>query len=137
MHPMDRDRWPCLHRPPPGHPEQCSLLLHVVPQAARSGTQGLHGDALKVRVAAPAVDGRANAAVLDWLAGQLGVPAQCLALATGQTSRRKRIVVRAPVERVEAWLATVLGPASPGDAVSPGPARAARPGGSGRRGKRS
>jgi len=53
----------------------------------------MHGDALKVRVAAPPVDGRANRELLDYLAELLGVANSQLSLVKGQSSRRKTVIV--------------------------------------------
>jgi uncharacterized protein (TIGR00251 family) len=51
-----------------------SLALHVQPGAKRAGVARLHGDRLKVRIAAPALDGRANDALIAFVAEKLGVP---------------------------------------------------------------
>lgn len=67
------------------------LDLHVQPGAKRSGFVGLHGDALKLRLAAPPVDGKANAALCDFIAGCCGLPRGAVTLVSGQTSRRKRV----------------------------------------------
>jgi uncharacterized protein (TIGR00251 family) len=69
------------------------LDLHIQPGAKQSGVVGLHGDALKVRIASPPIDGRANAALITFLAGALGVPKQSLAVVKGETSRRKTVRV--------------------------------------------
>jgi uncharacterized protein (TIGR00251 family) len=69
------------------------LQLHIQPGAKRTELVGSHGDALKIRLAAPPVDGRANAALLDFLAGRLGLPGRDLRLIAGDTSRRKRVAV--------------------------------------------
>jgi uncharacterized protein (TIGR00251 family) len=69
------------------------LTLHVQPRAARTEIAGLHGDALKVRLAAPPVDGAANEALIRFLADRLGVPRSALALVGGATSRRKVVEV--------------------------------------------
>lgn len=55
--------------------------------------QGLHGDAVKVRLRAPPVEGKANAALIAFLAETLDVPERCLALLSGETGRRKRVAV--------------------------------------------
>ena len=63
------------------------LRLHVQPGARRSEVAGPHGDALKVRLAAPPVDGKANAALLAFLADAFGVPVRDVAIVRGETSR--------------------------------------------------
>src|SRR5256885_1609477 len=66
------------------------LRLHVQPGAGRTAVVGRHGDALKVRVAAPPEGGRANQAVLELVAETLGVKATQVELAGGGASRSKR-----------------------------------------------
>ncbi|MCL4866026.1 MAG: DUF167 domain-containing protein [Gemmatimonadales bacterium] len=70
------------------------LLLHIQPRAARTEAVGRHGDALKIRLAAPPVDGAANAALVRWLAEVLDVPAGAVTVVRGATSRRKVVEVR-------------------------------------------
>jgi uncharacterized protein (TIGR00251 family) len=67
------------------------LNLHIQPGAKRSEIAGLHGDALKIRLAAPPVEGRANAALIAFLAEQLHVPKAAVSLEAGASSRRKRV----------------------------------------------
>lgn len=69
------------------------LTLHVQPGAARTAVAGEHGDALKIRLAAPPIDGRANDCLLAFLADRLHVPRSAIELRSGQTSRRKVVVV--------------------------------------------
>jgi uncharacterized protein (TIGR00251 family) len=69
------------------------ILLHVQPGAKRTEPAGLHGDALKLRVAAPPVDGAANAAIEEFLARRLGVPRRAVRLVAGASGRRKRVEV--------------------------------------------
>ena len=71
------------------------LHLHVQPGAKKSGVAGLHGDALKVRIAAPPAAGRANAERVGEEAEQLGVPKAALELVRGATSRQKTVRLRA------------------------------------------
>jgi uncharacterized protein (TIGR00251 family) len=78
------------------------LRLRVSPGARRAGIVGRHGDAWKVRVAAPPVDGRANAAVVELLAQTLAVPASAVAVVSGHGARDK-IVAVAGLEAVEAY----------------------------------
>ncbi len=69
------------------------LTLHVQPRAAQTACAGRHGDAIKVRLAAPPVDGAANDALLRFLAERLGVARGAVALRAGATSRRKVVEV--------------------------------------------
>jgi uncharacterized protein len=71
-----------------------SLSVLVQPRASRTRVVGEHGGLLKVQVAAPPVEGEANAALLEFLARQLGVPRRQVELVAGEGSRRKRVVVR-------------------------------------------
>lgn len=66
------------------------LHVHVQPGAGRSAVVGRHGDAVKVRVAAPPVGGRANEATRDVLAEALGLAPDAIELRSGETSRTKR-----------------------------------------------
>jgi uncharacterized protein (TIGR00251 family) len=77
-------------------PQGWLLAVHAQPGARRSALAGLHGDALKVRVAAPPVEGRANEALVEFLADALGVPRQCVSVVKGATGRRKTLLVAAP-----------------------------------------
>lgn len=69
------------------------LAIHVQPRASRTAVDGLHGDALKIRLAAPPVDGAANDALLRFLADTLDRPRSAVRLAAGAGSRRKTVEV--------------------------------------------
>jgi uncharacterized protein (TIGR00251 family) len=69
------------------------LSLHIQPGAKKSEVAGLHGAALKIRLAAPPVDGKANAALLAFVAKQLNLPKSAVSLKSGQTSRQKVVRV--------------------------------------------
>lgn len=69
------------------------LTLHIQPGAKKTEVAGRHGDALKIRLAAPPVDGKANEALIAFLAKALGVPKANVELVAGQTSRAKRLRV--------------------------------------------
>jgi uncharacterized protein (TIGR00251 family) len=75
------------------------LTLHVQPGAKRTEFVGVHGDALKVRLAAPPVDGKANAELLRFLADAFGVPVRQVTLVRGETARGKTVRVEAPQVR--------------------------------------
>ncbi len=69
------------------------LTLHIQPGAKKTEIAGEHGDALKIRLAAPPVDGKANAALLSYLAQAFGVPQRQVILKQGDTSRRKVVEI--------------------------------------------
>lgn len=69
------------------------LSLHIQPGAKTTAIVGLHGEALKIRLAAPPVDGKANACLVAFLAERLGVPKSRIELVGGETSRAKRLRV--------------------------------------------
>ncbi len=69
----------------------CTLELKTIPNAPRDEVVGWLGTALKVKVHAPALEGRANDALLEFLAGELGVPRRTVTLVRGDKSRQKVI----------------------------------------------
>jgi len=69
------------------------VVVHVQPRARRTEVAGLHGDAVKVRLAAPPVDGAANEELVRFVAESLGVPRAAVRVAAGATSRRKTLEV--------------------------------------------
>jgi len=75
------------------------LTLHVQPGARRTEIAGTHGEALRVRLAAPPVEGKANAALLRHLASVFDVPLSAVTLVRGQTSRQKTVRIVAPRKR--------------------------------------
>jgi uncharacterized protein (TIGR00251 family) len=66
------------------------VRVHAQPGASRTVVTGVHGDALKVKVAAPPVDNRANEALVVFLASVLGVKPAAVRLVSGSASRTKR-----------------------------------------------
>jgi len=76
---------------------QWRLRLHVQPGASRTAVQGEHDGCLKLSVAAPPIDGRANDAIVKWFARRLGVPRAALRIAAGASGRRKTLLVEADV----------------------------------------
>lgn len=69
------------------------LKIHVVPNARKSELAGLHGDAIKIRCAAPPLDGRANREVCELLADLLGVPVRDVTIVRGERSRDKLVEI--------------------------------------------
>ncbi|HEX4869203.1 MAG TPA: DUF167 family protein [Moraxellaceae bacterium] len=76
--------------------EAVVLVLHAQPGARESAFAGLHGDALKVRLAAPAQEGKANRELCRFLAEAFGVPRTAVELLAGDSSRHKRVKIRSP-----------------------------------------
>jgi uncharacterized protein (TIGR00251 family) len=70
-----------------------TLTLHVQPGAKRTDVAGLHGDALKIRLAAPPIEGRANDALLKFIAEAFGVPLRQVELKQGGQSRHKVVAI--------------------------------------------
>lgn len=68
-----------------------TLRLHIQPGAKKTEVVGLHGEALKIRLAAPPVDGKANACLLAFLADRFGVAKSAVSLLSGDSSRAKRV----------------------------------------------
>ena len=93
--------WPCLSAREGG----CLLLVAVSPKARRTGADGLHDGCLRVRLAAPPVDGKANEQLLDWLARELQLPRRSVRVKRGESARRKQIEVDVPLATAAAWLA--------------------------------
>lgn len=69
------------------------LELHVQPGASRSEFAGKHGERAKLRLAARAVDGKANEALIEFLASHCGVPKRNVHIVAGLKSRQKRVVI--------------------------------------------
>ena len=69
----------------------CTLAIKAVPNAPRSEIVGWLGDALKIKVHAPALEGRANDALCEFLADELGLPRRSVTLVHGEKSRQKLI----------------------------------------------
>ncbi len=88
-----------------------SLHAQLGARLGKDGTsiQGLHGDALKIRVAAPPVDGRANEEIMRFLAEKFDVPLKSISILGGASSRLKRFQIVGSRIRAETLL----------DAVSP------------------
>ncbi|KPJ96379.1 MAG: hypothetical protein AMS18_00935 [Gemmatimonas sp. SG8_17] len=69
------------------------LTVHVQPRSSRTEIVGWHGDALKIRVKAPPVDGAANDELARFVAQETGVARSAVRIVSGTTGRRKRISV--------------------------------------------
>lgn len=74
------------------------LIVHAQPGAKRSGFAGAHGDAVKIRLAAPPLDGRANKELCRFLAEACGVAPSAVEITSGEGARAKRVRIRQPRE---------------------------------------
>ena len=81
------------------------VVLDVVvqPRAAHTGFAGWRAERARIRLAAPPLDGRANAALLTFLADEFAVPRSRVELLKGERSREKSVRIRTP-GKVPAWL---------------------------------
>ena len=70
------------------------LTVHIQPKASTTECVGVHGDAIKIRVAAPPVDGAANDELIRFLARQLSIPSTSLRIHSGAGGRHKRVLVK-------------------------------------------
>ena len=86
------------------------LTVHLQPRASKTESAGMHGDALKIRIAAPPVDNAANRALIDFIAQQLGVAKSSVRIVSGVTGRRKVLEIDGVTTEA---IATKLGIAIP------------------------
>jgi len=93
------------------------LTLHVQPRARRTEVAGLHGDAIRVRLAAPPVDGAANDELVRFLAERFGVARRAVRIVAGATARRK--VVEIDGVAADDAMRVLLAPARGAEAVAP------------------
>ncbi|MCM2327069.1 MAG: DUF167 domain-containing protein [Lysobacter sp.] len=71
-----------------------TICVHAQPGARRTEVAGLHGDSVRIRVQAPALEDRANEALVDFVAGRFGVARRDVTLVSGAKSRQKRLRIR-------------------------------------------
>ena len=75
-------------------PRGLILRVFIQPRSSKNTIAGLHGDALKIKLTAPPIDGAANTMCIAYLAKCLGVPKSSLEIVSGQTNRTKRVLIR-------------------------------------------
>ncbi|MCP9468468.1 MAG: DUF167 family protein [Nitrospira sp.] len=73
--------------------DRVTLQVYIQPKASRTEFVGLHGEAVKIRVAAPPVDGSANAELIRFLAERCDIPRSRVSIRSGETSRQKRVTL--------------------------------------------
>jgi uncharacterized protein (TIGR00251 family) len=69
------------------------LTLHVVPRSSRTEICGEHGDALKIKLQAAPVEGKANKALIEFLSDELDIPRSSISILSGDTGRNKRVAI--------------------------------------------
>jgi uncharacterized protein (TIGR00251 family) len=89
----------------PGTQDGLAFWIHVTPRARRRGVGGSHADALRVAVASPASEGRANEDCRAALADAFAVPRRAVSLRSGERSRRKQVWISGDPARLERRLA--------------------------------
>ena len=72
------------------------LFCHLQPNASKNEFSGLHGDRLKIRIKAPAVDGKANAAIIEFLSREFSVAKNQVIIEQGELGRQKTIRIQSP-----------------------------------------
>jgi uncharacterized protein (TIGR00251 family) len=85
------------------------LPVRAVPRASKNEIQGVQGDALKVRLQAPPVDGKANEALIRFLSDVLDIPRSQIAVASGETGRNKAVLIGGITkQQLVEWLTALL-----------------------------
>lgn len=85
--------------------DECMVLnVRVVPRASRDGVAGVMGDALKVRIQAPPVEGKANTYLVKFLARQWNIPRDSIEILSGETGRSKRLRISGPTDELRKTL---------------------------------
>jgi len=83
------------------HPKGISFKVYIQPKASKNEISGMHGDALKIRLTAPPVDGAANKMCLKYLAKRLSMPMSRLEIISGHSSRTKHVLIKNEQDRAE------------------------------------
>jgi len=72
------------------------IKVHIQPGAKKNEIVGRHGDAVKIRLKAPPVNGKANEALIAFLAKKLDIPGPAITIKAGRASRQKLLEVNVP-----------------------------------------
>jgi hypothetical protein len=102
--PDSPDAWPCLHIEGKGARQRMVLDVSVSPNAKKTELVGWHDGALRIRLAAPPVDGAANEALRKWLSRELGLAQNQIELLRGATGRRKQWALDTNPAQITDWL---------------------------------
>ncbi|MBU4054222.1 MAG: YggU family protein [Proteobacteria bacterium] len=90
-------------------PEGLIITIYVQPRSSRNQITGIHGQALKVKLTAPPVDGAANKMCIEFLSKALQVPKTSIDMLSGQTGRNKRLLIRTDDHDTQSRLFQLLG----------------------------
>ena len=82
-------------------PTEIILKIHVQPNAKMSAWAGIFGDSLKIRLNAPPADGKANAALIQFLSDFLDLPKSAVGILSGETSRQKRLLIKGDAQKIK------------------------------------
>ena len=72
------------------------LSVHIQPNASKSEWAGLHGERIKIRIQSPPVDGKANRALIEFIAQAFGVAKSQVSVVSGESSRQKMVTINSP-----------------------------------------
>ena len=90
--------------------DHCIVLnVRVIPRASKDEIAGTIGDALKVRIQAPPVEGKANAYLIRFLARHWNIPKAQIMILSGKTGRSKRISISSPTDELRKELLSAFG----------------------------
>lgn len=83
------------------------LNVRVIPRASKDAIQGVIGDALKVRIQAPPIEGKANAYLIKFLSKHWKIPRSHFEILSGETGRNKRLCISSPTDELRTALLTI------------------------------
>jgi len=83
------------------------LTVRVIPRASKDEIQGVMGDALKIRIQAPPVEGKANAYLVKFLSKHWKIPRTSIEILSGETGRNKRLKIANPTNELRAILSSI------------------------------
>ena len=88
--------------------DNCIILnVRVVPRASKDAIQGIMGNALKIRIQAPPIEGKANAHLIKFLSKHWKIPRASIEILSGKTGRNKRIRILYPTDELRAVLLSI------------------------------
>jgi len=89
------------------HTDYLIVRVRVIPRATKNAIQGLLGDALKIRIQSPPLEGKANASLIKFLSKQWNIPRASLNIISGDTGRNKRVRIDGPTDELRKELLSI------------------------------